>query len=46
MAKICTVVTADQCVITEKTANECSISNISVQNILQEMAVQNLCHAF
>jgi len=46
VAKVCTVMTADQCVITEDIANEFSISNISIQSILKEMAVQNLCHAF
>lgn len=46
MAKVCAVVTADHCVITEEIANEFGISNISVWSIFKEMAVQNLCHAF
>jgi hypothetical protein len=46
VAKVCAIVTADQCVITEEIANEFGISNISVEIILKEMAVQNLCHAF
>jgi hypothetical protein len=39
-------VTADQWFITEGIANEFGILNRSVQSILKEMAVQNLCHAF
>jgi len=46
VAKVCAVVTADHCVITEEIANEFGISNISVWSIFKEMAVQNLCHAF